>query len=176
MPQRQITINAYPLIDSGPNSYTVSLDLSGKSPSKRFDIETVADCKAALAAFAAELDPLRQTLAPERLLRQTIGPQARWLRQGPRRPRARMPRQRASRRATRRLTASAKTQPHPKKPALTTRAFSHLETDHEDNRLVPVMRLQRTAKASLSSRSPQPPESARRGAEASAGGLRYPVQ
>ena len=57
MPQRQITVNAHPLIDCGPNAYTVSLDLSGKSPSKRFDIETVADCKAALAAFAAELTP-----------------------------------------------------------------------------------------------------------------------
>ena len=57
MSQRQITVNAHPLIDCGPNSYTVSLDLSGKSPSKRFAIETVADCKAALAAFAAELTP-----------------------------------------------------------------------------------------------------------------------
>ena len=42
MSQRQITINAYPLIDCGPNSFSVSLDVSQKSPSKRFDIETVA--------------------------------------------------------------------------------------------------------------------------------------
>jgi hypothetical protein len=57
MSQRQITVNAYPLLDCGPNAYTVSLDFSQKSPSKRFDIETVADCKVALAAFAAELTP-----------------------------------------------------------------------------------------------------------------------
>ena len=57
MSQRQITVNAHPLVECGLNSYTVSLDLGGKSPSKRFDIETVADCKAALAAFAAELTP-----------------------------------------------------------------------------------------------------------------------
>ncbi len=57
MAQRQITINAYPLNEVGPNSYSISLDLSQKSPSKRFDIETVADCKAALAAFADELVP-----------------------------------------------------------------------------------------------------------------------
>ncbi len=57
MTQRQIIVNAYPLSECGPNSYTLSLDLSGKSPSKRFDIQTVADCKAALAAFAEELKP-----------------------------------------------------------------------------------------------------------------------
>ncbi len=57
MAQRQITINAYPLNEVGPNSYSISLDLSQKSPSKRFDVETVADCKAALAAFADELVP-----------------------------------------------------------------------------------------------------------------------
>ncbi len=57
MAQRQITINAYPLIECGPNSYSISLSLSEKTPSKRADIDTVADCKAALAAFAKELEP-----------------------------------------------------------------------------------------------------------------------
>lgn len=57
MAQRQITINAHPLTECGPNSFTVSLSLGEKTPSKRFDIETVADCKAALKAFAAELEP-----------------------------------------------------------------------------------------------------------------------
>jgi len=57
MAQRQITINAYPLSEVGPHSYTVSLSFSDKGPSKRFDVETVADCKAALAAFADELVP-----------------------------------------------------------------------------------------------------------------------
>jgi len=57
MTHRQITVNAYPLAECGPNYYTVSLGLSEKTPSKRFDIETVADCKAALKAFAAELEP-----------------------------------------------------------------------------------------------------------------------
>jgi hypothetical protein len=56
MPQRQITINAYPLLECGPTSFSVSIDLSG-APSKRVDISTVADCKAALAEFAAELKP-----------------------------------------------------------------------------------------------------------------------
>ena len=57
MTQRQITINAYPLHDCGPTGFTVGIDLAGKSPSKRVAINTVADCKAALAAFASELEP-----------------------------------------------------------------------------------------------------------------------
>jgi hypothetical protein len=57
MTQRQITINAYPLIECGPHCFTVALELGANNPSKRFDIETVADCKVALAAFAAELEP-----------------------------------------------------------------------------------------------------------------------
>jgi hypothetical protein len=57
MVQRQIVINAYPLIECGPNSYSISLSLSEKTPSKRVDIDTVADCKAALDAFAKELEP-----------------------------------------------------------------------------------------------------------------------
>lgn len=57
MAQRQITINAYPLSEVGPHSYTVSLSFSDKGPSKRFDVETVAACKVALAAFADELVP-----------------------------------------------------------------------------------------------------------------------
>ena len=57
MAKRQIVINAYPLSEVGPHSYTVSLSFGDKGPSKRFDIETVADCKAALAAFAAEIVP-----------------------------------------------------------------------------------------------------------------------
>jgi hypothetical protein len=57
MTQRQITINAYPLLECGPHSFSVSLGLSGETPSKRVAIDTVADCKTALAAFAAELEP-----------------------------------------------------------------------------------------------------------------------
>jgi hypothetical protein len=57
MPERRITINAYPLAECGPNSYTVSFDLTGKSPSKSVAIGSVEDCKAALKAFAAELEP-----------------------------------------------------------------------------------------------------------------------
>ncbi|MGO9547089.1 MAG: hypothetical protein ACLPPF_20140 [Rhodomicrobium sp.] len=57
MAQRQIVINAYPLIECGPTYYSVSLSLSEKTPSKCFAIETVADCKAALKAFAAEFEP-----------------------------------------------------------------------------------------------------------------------
>ena len=57
MAKRQITITAHPLTEVGPNSYTVSFDLVEKTPSKRFDIDTVADCKAALASFAEELKP-----------------------------------------------------------------------------------------------------------------------
>jgi|SRR5271165_4369731 len=56
MAQRQIIINAYPLLECGPNSFSVSLGLGAKTHSKRFDVETVADCKAALSAFAAELE------------------------------------------------------------------------------------------------------------------------
>ena len=57
MTKRQITINAYPLNEVGPNSYSVSISFGEKTPSKRFDIDTIADCKAALAAFAEELQP-----------------------------------------------------------------------------------------------------------------------
>ena len=57
MTERQITINAYPLLECGPTSFSVSLGLRGDTPSKRFDIDTVGDCKAALAAFASELEP-----------------------------------------------------------------------------------------------------------------------
>ena len=62
MPKRQIVINAYPLIECGPTSFSVSFDLSEKTPSKRVDVDTVADCKVALAAFAAELEPLGKPL------------------------------------------------------------------------------------------------------------------
>ena len=57
MAKRQITINAYPLHEVGPNFHTVSITFGEKSPSKRFDVDTVADCKAALAAFAIEMEP-----------------------------------------------------------------------------------------------------------------------
>ncbi len=57
MAQRQISINAYPLIECRPNSFAGSFDFGTKTPSKRFAIETAADCKAALKAFAAELEP-----------------------------------------------------------------------------------------------------------------------
>ena len=77
MAKRQITISAYPLNEVGPHSYTVSLSFSDKGPSKRFDIETVADCKVALANFAEELESVRQALALERHVRQTLRPQAR---------------------------------------------------------------------------------------------------
>ena len=62
MTQRQIVINAYPLIECGPTSFSVSLSLSKEAPSRRVDVDTVADCKAALAAFAAELEPLGKPL------------------------------------------------------------------------------------------------------------------
>jgi hypothetical protein len=57
MAKRQITINAYPLAECGPHSYSISFGIGKETPSKRFDIETVADCKAALSAFAAEMEP-----------------------------------------------------------------------------------------------------------------------
>ena len=63
MTERQIIINAYRLVERGPHSCTYAFDFGGKSPSKRIPINTVADCKAALAAFAAELEPARQALA-----------------------------------------------------------------------------------------------------------------
>jgi len=62
MSQRYIIIHAYPLLESGPNSFTVSLSLTEKTPSKRVAINTVADCKAALAEFAAELEPIGKPL------------------------------------------------------------------------------------------------------------------
>jgi len=58
MAQRQININAYPLAECGPNSFAITFAFGEKTPSKRFAIETVADCKAALKAFAAELEPI----------------------------------------------------------------------------------------------------------------------
>ncbi len=56
MPQRHIILTAYPLLECGPSSFTVSLGLTKDSPSKRVAIDTVADCKAALTSFAAELE------------------------------------------------------------------------------------------------------------------------
>jgi hypothetical protein len=57
MAQRQIIINAYPLVECGPHSFAISFDIGQKCPSKRFGADTVADCKAALAVFAKELEP-----------------------------------------------------------------------------------------------------------------------
>jgi hypothetical protein len=57
MAQRQVTINAYPLIECGPNSFAISFAFGEKTPSKRVAVETVADCKAALKEFGAELEP-----------------------------------------------------------------------------------------------------------------------
>ncbi len=57
MAQRQIIINAYPLTECGPISFAITFDFGEKTPSKRFAIETVADCKAALKAFSTELEP-----------------------------------------------------------------------------------------------------------------------
>ncbi len=57
MKQRSITITAYPLTECGPHSFTVTFGLAKNSPSKTVSIETVADCKTALKAFAAELEP-----------------------------------------------------------------------------------------------------------------------
>jgi hypothetical protein len=56
MPQRQITINAYPLVECGPASYAIELGIGRKPTCKSFAIDTVADCKAALKSFAAELE------------------------------------------------------------------------------------------------------------------------
>ncbi len=55
MAQRQIILNAYPLKECGPNHFCIAMDLGKTSPSKRVAIDTVPDCKAALAAFAEEL-------------------------------------------------------------------------------------------------------------------------
>ena len=57
MTQRQITINAYRLVERGPHSCTYAFDFGEKTQSKQVPVETVADCKAALKAFAAELEP-----------------------------------------------------------------------------------------------------------------------
>jgi hypothetical protein len=57
MTQRRITINAYPLVERGPNSFAIAFDFRTKFPSKSFFIETIADCKIALKAFATELEP-----------------------------------------------------------------------------------------------------------------------
>lgn len=62
MSQRHIIITAFPLTEAGPRSFTVSLSLSNDNPTKRVPIDTVADCKAALAAFAAELEPAGKPL------------------------------------------------------------------------------------------------------------------
>jgi hypothetical protein len=56
MTRRRITINAYSLLECGPRSYSISCDLTGKSPSKAVEIDTLSDCKLALRAFAAELE------------------------------------------------------------------------------------------------------------------------
>ncbi len=57
MKQRSITVTAYPLTECGPNSFAITFGLGEKTPSKSFLIETVADCKTALKAFAAEIEP-----------------------------------------------------------------------------------------------------------------------
>ena len=65
MAQRQIIINAYPLIECGPDSFTVTFDFGEKTPSKRFAIETVADCKAALQSLRRRTRTNAETLAPD---------------------------------------------------------------------------------------------------------------
>lgn len=62
MSQRHVIITAYPLMEVGPHSFTVSLSLSNDTPTKRVPINSVADCKDALAAFAAELEPTGKPL------------------------------------------------------------------------------------------------------------------
>jgi hypothetical protein len=57
MTQRYIVITACPLAEVGPRSFTVAIGLNKDTPSKRVPINTVDDCKAALAAFASELGP-----------------------------------------------------------------------------------------------------------------------
>ena len=58
MTQRRITITAWPLTEVGPTGFCVSIGLRNETPSKNVPINTIGDCKAALAAFAAELEPL----------------------------------------------------------------------------------------------------------------------
>ena len=55
--QRQIIINTYRLVERGPHSCKYAFDFGEKTPSKQVPINTVDDCKAALKAFAAELEP-----------------------------------------------------------------------------------------------------------------------
>ena len=62
MSQRYIVITACPLAELGPRSFTVAIGLNKDTSSKRVPINTVADCKAALAEFAAELEPLGKPL------------------------------------------------------------------------------------------------------------------
>ena len=62
MTQRYIVITACPLAEVGPRSFTVAIGLNKDTPSKRVPITTVDDCKAALAAFASELEPLGKPL------------------------------------------------------------------------------------------------------------------
>jgi hypothetical protein len=50
-----ITLSSYPLHHYNENSYSVTFDVGVASPSKRVEIKTVADCKAALAAYAEEV-------------------------------------------------------------------------------------------------------------------------
>ncbi len=57
MTQAMITIRAYPLLESGPGGFSIELGIGADYPSRRFAIRTVADCKAALQAFALELEP-----------------------------------------------------------------------------------------------------------------------
>jgi hypothetical protein len=56
MKERRIAINAYPLEEWGPRSYSIKLSLSERTPSKNAVITTVDDCRAALKEFAAEME------------------------------------------------------------------------------------------------------------------------
>ena len=53
-----ISISSYPLHHYNENSYSVTFDVGGNDspPSKKVEIKTVADCKAALAAYAKEVE------------------------------------------------------------------------------------------------------------------------
>ncbi len=60
-----IIIGAYPLIESAPGLISIELDIGKDYPSKRYEIQSVADCKTALQEFAAELEA---TQKPWRLM------------------------------------------------------------------------------------------------------------
>ncbi len=88
MAQRQITINAYPLIECGPNSFAVTFEFERKNAHEALRHRNRRRLQSRAQSLCRRTRTNRQALAPKRPVRQELRAQAGRLRQSQQRPRA----------------------------------------------------------------------------------------